>query len=244
MNAKIKDEQLGLLIDLQEIVQEIQKLKQLKEKIPKEIEHEHQVFEKISDEIKQIEEKIKENQKEQRSKEIETRSAKDRLIVSKEKLPSVKTNKEYSALLHEIENLNSKIDRQEDIELELMESIEENQKECKKKLKEKDAEEKKFLDVKERKGEELEKLNEVLEEELNQENELAGKVETKWLKHYRNLVGSRKGSVVVAIDKETCGGCYQSLMPQLSIEVRQNDSIITCPYCSRFLFAKNATGVD
>lgn len=244
MNAEIKDKQLGLLIDLQEIVQEIQKLKQLKEKIPKEIEHEHHVFKKTSDEIKQIEEKIKEVQKEQRSKEIETRSAKDRLIVSKEKLPSVKTNKEYSALLHEIENLNSKIDRQENIELELMESIEDSEKECKNKLKERDAEEKKFLDIKVRKGEELEKLNEVLEEELNQENELAGKVETKWLKHYRNLVGSRKGSVVVTTDKDTCGGCHQSLMPQLSIEVRQNDSIIMCPYCSRFLFSKNATGVD
>ena len=54
MNTTIKDKQLELLIDLQEIAKEIQKLTQLKEKIPQEIENERQVYEKIKKEVNQL----------------------------------------------------------------------------------------------------------------------------------------------------------------------------------------------
>ena len=244
MNTTIKDKQLELLIDLQEIAKEIQKLNQLKERIPQEIENERQIYEKIKKEANQLKETIENEKKEQRNKELETLSAKDNLINTKEKLPNLKTNKEYAALVQEIENLKKKIYTLEDGELELMESIEKNQKDYERKLKEQEMEEQKFLEIKKRKEEDLKKLNKLLEEELNQKNELAERIETKWLTHYEKLLAVRKRLVVVPIDKETCGGCHCSLMPQLSLEVRRNDSVITCPHCSRFLFSEQATGVD
>lgn len=244
MNSAIKDKQLESLIVLQEIDQEIQKLNQLKEKIPREIEQKKQIFEKINNEINQLKDKIERAKKERRSKELETQSVKDLLNNTKGKLPSVKTNKEYSALLQEIANSKNKINSLEENEIDLMESIEESEKEYEKKLKEKNAEEQKFLEVKKRKEEELEKINKLLEEELNQRNELAEQIETKWLEHYKKVIKIRKGLAVVAIDNNTCHGCYRGLIPQLSIEIRKNDSIITCPYCSRFLFSEQMTGVD
>lgn len=244
MNVIVKDKQLELLIGLQEIDQEIQKLNRLKEKIPGEIEREKQIFKKIDSEEKQLKEKIDQAQKMRRSKEQETQSVKENLVKTKEKLPSVKNNKEYSALLQEIENFEHKIISEEDAEIELMESIEKYQEEYSEKLKEKNEEEQKFIEIKRRKGEDLEKLNKLLEEESNHKNELIGGVETKWLSHYEKVTSLRRGQAVVVIDNDTCQGCYQSLMPQLSIEVRKNDSIITCPYCSRFLFSEKVTGVD
>lgn len=244
MNSAIKDKQLELLVGLQEIDQEIQKLNQLKEKIPREIEQEQQLFEKINNEINQLKDIIEQAKKERRSKELETQSVKDFLSKTKDKLPGVKTNKEYSALLQEISNLKNKINSLEENEIDLMESIEEREKEYEKKLKEKNAEEQKFLEVKKRKEEELEKINKLLEEELSQRNELAEQIETKWLEHYKKVIKFRKGPAVVVIDNDTCHGCYCSLIPQLSIEIRKNDSIITCPHCNRFLFSEQMTGVD
>ncbi len=243
MNTAIKDKQLELLISLQEIDKEIKKLNQLKEKIPEEIERERQIFEKINSEINQLNEKIEQAKKERRSKELETQSVTDLINNTKGKLPNVKTNKEYSAVLQEIENSKSKIDSLEEEEIKLMENIEEYQKEYEWKLKEKEEEEKFFFEIKKRKEEELEDVNNRLEKELHYKNDLAVKIESKWFKYYEKVMNARNGLAVVTIEKDTCCGCYRSLRPQLSIEIRQNDSIITCPYCSRFLFSEQMTGV-
>ncbi len=243
MNTTIKDKQLELLISLQEIDKEIKKFNQQKEKIPEDIERERQIFEKINSEINQLNDKIEQAKKERRSKELETQSTTDLLNNTKEKLPNVKTNKEYSAVLQEIENLKSKIDSLEEAEIKLMENIEECQKEYDQKLKEKEEEEKKYLEIKKIKEDELEDLNKRLEMELNNKKELATKIENKWFKYYEKVIDARNGLAVVTIEKDTCCGCHRSLRPQLSIEIRQNDSIITCPYCSRFLFSEQMTGV-
>ncbi len=243
MNTTIKDRQLELLISLQKIDKEIKIFNQQKEKIPEEIERERQVFEKINSEINQLNGKIEQAKKERRSKELETQSTTDLLNNTKEKLPNVKTNKEYSAVLQEIENLKSKIDYLEEEEIKLMENIEECQKEYEQKLKEKKEEEKKYLEVKKRKEDELENLNKHLGKELNHRKELATKIESKWFKYYEKVMDARDGLAVVKIEKNTCCGCHRSLRPQLSIEIRQNDSIIKCPYCSRFLFSEQMIGV-
>ncbi len=243
MNTTIKDKQLELLISLQKIDKEIKKFNQEKEMIPEEIERERQIFEKINLEINQLNEKIEQAKKERRSKELETQSTTDLLNNTKVKLPNVKTNKEYSAVLQEIENLKSKIDSLEEAEIKLMENIEECQKEYDQKIKEKEEEEKKYLEIKKRKEDELEDLNKRQEKELNQKKELATKIESKWFKYYEKVMDARNGQAVVAIEKNTCGGCHRSLRPQLSLEVRQNDSIITCPYCNRFLFSEQMIGV-
>ena len=244
MSTAIKDKQLELLISLQEIDQEIQKFNKLIESIPEEIERERKIFEKINTEINESKEKIEQAKKDRRSKELETQSTKEKLINSKNKLPEVKTNKEYSAILQETENLNNKINSMEEEEIELMENIEEAEKEYKIKLEEKKAEEQKFSSIKNEKEGELEKINKRLEEEINQKNALTDQVESKWFEHYKKVMNLRKGLAVVAIDKNTCYGCHHSLMPQLSLEVRKNDSIITCPHCSRFLFSEQTTGAD
>ena len=151
MNTTIKDKQLELLISLQKIDKEIIKFNQQKEKIPEEIERERQIFEKINLEINQLNEKIEQTKKERRSKELETQSTTDLLNNTKIKLPNVKTNKEYSAVLQEIENLKSKIDSLEEAEINLMENIEECQNEHDQKLKEKEEEEKNILILKKEK---------------------------------------------------------------------------------------------
>lgn len=244
MNPAIKDKQLELLIALQEIDKEIQKLTHLKENIPREIEQVRLVFEKINNEIAQLEDKIEQAKKEQRSIELETHTVKDLLANTREKLPSVKTNKEYSAILQETENLKNKINSLEENEIALMESIEANEGEHQKKLSEKNREEQKFQEVKKRKEGELEKIEKLLEEENSQRNELVGKIETKWSNHYTKVVKIRKGPAVVTIDKDTCQGCHSRLIPQLSIDVRQNNSVITCTYCSRFLFSETNSRQD
>lgn len=244
MNTTTKDKQLEFLIGLQEIDKEIKRLNQLKEKIPEEIERERQIFEKTNSEIDQLNEKIEQTKKERRSKELETQTVTDLLSNAKTKLPNVKTNKEYSAVLQETENLKNKIVSLEEEEIKLMENIEECQKDHKRKLKEKEEEEKKYLEIKKRKEEELEDLNKHLGKELQHKNELAAKIESKQLKYYEKVMNARNGLAVVPIEKDTCCGCHRSLRLQLSIEIRQNDSIITCPYCSRFLFSEQMTGVD
>lgn len=52
---------------------------------------------------------------------------------------------------------------------------------------------------------------------------------------YERLVASRDGRAVVAILKNACGGCYRAQPPQLLQEARRRDRILTCDGCGRML---------
>ena len=37
---------------------------------------------------------------------------------------------------------------------------------------------------------------------------------------------------------EACSGCYMSIPPQVFVNVKKNENIITCPNCGRILYYK------
>ena len=62
------------------------------------------------------------------------------------------------------------------------------------------------------------------------------KIEKRLLTAYiRIRKGVRNGLAVVAIQRESCGGCFNRIPPQRQIDVESHKKIIVCEFCGRIL---------
>ena len=147
----------------------------------------------------------------------------------------VKDNKQFRALLSEIEFLSRKIDEAETRILEIHEAMDvENNllRETQRRIDdEKDAliEER---DVLEKRLEENTSRLAVLERE---KAAISGRLSDGVSRFYGRILDGRGDTGVANLVGDVCQGCFSRMPPQKAHEVRRNDRIITCEACGRIL---------
>ena len=153
------------------------------------------------------------------------------------KLYEVKTNKEYSAVLAEIEGAKVEKGRLEEEILglmELQERLGRDVVEGETKLRPQEAEAR----VQEAAAaEELRALELDLEAARSERESVARDVPRDILTQYGRLLRVRGGLAVALVGVSgTCSGCRVTLTPQRFNEVRQSSQILVCENCGRFLY--------
>ena len=86
-------------------------------------------------------------------------------------------------------------------------------------------------------------LSKITEETAKEEAELntkrataANAVESRLLTAYERIRGSFKnGLAVVAIERDSCGGCYNMVPPQRQSDIRLRKKMIVCEHCGRIM---------
>ena len=171
-----------------------------------------------------------------RSLERDIADLEARIKRSKQKEREVKSNREYHALLKEIQDLQEEIRSKEDQVLELMEKIETYQSELKvmekevaRKKKEVEAQKTKLQEESDRVSDKIARLN-ALQEEIR------AKIDPSLLRKWDFLVEKRKGVAVAPVEKGTCQVCHLNIPPQRFIELQRDENILTCPHCHRFIY--------
>jgi uncharacterized protein len=154
----------------------------------------------------------------------------------KEQLDGVKTNKEYTALQHEIEGVGQAIRQIEDhilTHMEEAEQIKARQDEAQNAL---DREEKIILEDKKVVERQVEQLRNELEQLQSQRQKWINQVPDEVMEVYDRASTARKGVGMAEAKNAMCMECHMRIRPQLFQEIKRNDSIITCESCSRILF--------
>jgi predicted nucleic acid-binding Zn-ribbon protein len=150
-------------------------------------------------------------------------------------LMDVKTNKEYTAVLHEIEGVERDIKAREDVILEEMEKAEGLAQDVKREEAEFKAVE---ADAKREKGE-LDTRTASLGAEAQrlgkEHDEVAGSVPEELLALYAR-VAKQRGTGVAEAQEGMCQSCHVRMRVQIWVEVRKNEQIFQCESCSRVLF--------
>jgi len=150
-------------------------------------------------------------------------------------LLDVKTNKEYQAMLHEIELLKSKRSDRETLVLEYFEREETLAAQVKHE-EQRIAEEEHKLKAGEA---ELEREAATLDQTIHSlrvdRDQVRPSIPTPLLARYDRLAGSRNGIAVAEVRKGACGACFTALTPQAMQEVRRNDAVLQCESCGRIL---------
>lgn len=188
-------------------------------------------------ELEAARKKVLEIEAHRKELELEVNGLKERIAKYSNQQLQTKKNEEYKALTNEIAGCQKQILGLEDQQIECMEKTEaanrvvaeaqkvadEAQKDLENNIGDLDEREKNLSD-------ELEKLE-------SEREELAEAVtDANALRTYERLIDNKGGKVVVGIQHGNCGGCHMTLPKQISVMVRGNQEVVTCPLCARILF--------
>ncbi len=229
-------EQLELLWELQKIDLALKRIKEEKERFPKETKKldERQNMEK--EKIQKEREKIEALEKERRQKERHLNTEQEKIKRAEGRMLEVKTNKEYQALLSEIETIKEATNRLEEEILQILEEVDELKKDLLKREKEVTSAIEKIEKEKRKIQEKMEQDDRLWKEQKERREVLSKQLESGLFKLYNTLKEKRQGIGVVDVKKETCQGCFVNIPPQMFIEVQKNSSLIRCPNCNRILY--------
>jgi len=231
----LKDKLL-VLIQLQECDNRIEKILQAKEQGPPRIQKLEDEVRVMESQFKADEDQIEVFRKDRRVLEREIQELDGKIEKSSTKLTQIKSNKEYTAALKEIDDLKTIKFQTEEKAIQIMETAEERELKCKdhkdtlKTLKdkcEKDKEEiKKDLLA-------LERDLEALEKERNQ---LCSDFDQSLLKKYLFLRERKGGLAISSVVTGVCQTCHMGIPPQKFNELLRGIDLMTCPHCNRIIY--------
>jgi len=231
----LKD-QLKLLWELQKIDLELKAIKEEKDRYPREIKKldERQKVEK--ERIQKEREKVESLEKTRRQKEGHLNAEQEKIKRAEGRMSEVKTNKEYQALLTEIDVLKEANSRMEEEILQVMDEIDDLKKNLSKREKEMGGTLEKIEGERKKLQEKMVLGEKAWNEQVERREVLSKQIESRLVKLYTTLKEKRQGVGVVSVENETCQGCFVNVPPQMFIEVQKNNALIRCPHCNRILY--------
>ncbi len=176
--------------------------------------------------------------KERKSLESLLKDAETKVTKLKEKIPEIKTNKEYHALLKEIDTAGQEKSDMEEKILILLERLDELKAIRTVKENEVKEEEKVFNREKEIIEKDFSQLTEMLKELESHKAGIVSQLDLKLFSEYNRLLADKKGLAVVSVKDEHCLGCHMRIPPQIFAEIKKNDKISYCLNCKRILYWK------
>ncbi len=223
------------LMKLQEYDNRLDVLQLQKGDLPALIENlENDLHEKKT-KIEELGERIEKLQSDRRMFEKEVDASKAQLKKFEDQLYQVQNNKEYDAISLEIDTKKVEIENLENKIIQTLEDEEDLKKETTDLEEEIKQIEKQLADSKK----ELEEINQHTKEEesrlVGEREKVARRLDDRYLRRYERIRNAKNGIAVAPINRGSCGGCFSQLPPQLLVEVRKSDRIITCEFCGRIL---------
>ena len=231
------DVQLQTLINLQAIDTRIAGLEADAARLPREIAAIHAAVEAAKKDAEQAKARLGAAKKDQRAKEKDLEVVQGKRAKNEARLYEVKTNKEYSAVLIEIEEIKQEKARMEEEVLVLMEAQERltsDIREAEARFKQRESE---GRSQEATLTEQLRGIEADLAGVRTERKELASKLPRNILADYDRILRARAGLALVPVTKPNfCGACRMTITPQRLQELRAQSSLIPCESCGRYLY--------
>lgn len=228
-------EDLELLMKMQGIDYDLGELERSKEYIP-------DMMDNLRRELQESEKLFRDTETElelstvlQKNLELEVAALQENLKKLQSQMMAIKTNKEYDALVAQIDAVKESVGEKETKLLETIEKIESlstNIDDYKKKAGDIEDQNKKQLDILQEK---MDSVGEKIQKKENERQEIAVNVSKRTMSIYNRVRKVRGGMVVVPVRKRACGACYKALPPHLIQELKRGQKIIGCDNCGRLL---------
>jgi len=170
------------------------------------------------------------------AREVDLRSVEEKIAKFNGQLNMVKTNKEYSALQHEIMGQKANKSRIEDEILTMMDQMEKDRqdlqdlKEAARKAR-KEGEEKKAAMARA-----IEDADARVERLESERAELAGRIPAPLIEPYERLRKKGDGQAMAACHNFVCTGCRMALTANTVNRLMAGDELVYCHSCGRILY--------
>ena len=228
-------EDLELLMQMQSIDYDLGELERSKEYIPDMMDNLKRELETSEKLFENTQSSLEESRIAQKNFELEISSLQENLKKLQGQMMSIKTNKEYDALVSQIDTVKESINEKETSLLETIENIEklsENFEEYKTKADDAKSQNSKQLEILQEK---MDSVGDKIKAKESERNQVAVKVPRRMMSIYQRVRKVRGGMVVVSVRKRACGACYKALPPHRIQELKRGDQVIACDSCGRLL---------
>jgi len=233
---KITRDQIELLIELQQQEAAIAKVQSEINELPLKIEQIVSGLKEFEEEILIKKESLSELKKVYRSYDAEIQANQARVKKREEQLRLVTTNKEYQAILKEIDEIKKLSSRIEDETIQCLENLDVAENEVKEK-------EEKYLTeaaaVNQQKSvfeADADSERRSLDELLAQRDDISIKIDPEMIKQYEFVKSYARGIAIVQVKDCICMGCNMNIPPQMYNELHRENELKTCPHCHRMLY--------
>lgn len=224
------------LISLQNLDSEIKHLTVFLDGIPSVLEEIHKKIEAGSKDVAQAKEKLVQNQKKRREQEGKVKDLKAQITKYKRQLNEVKTNKEYTTLLKEIDEAQHAVDAVEEgiiSEMLAADDIEEEIRAASQRHKQEEANMLKEQDLLQQKKAEMQ----ARVEKLTAEKEaLLPQIPSDQINLYQRISAKKSGVALSPVNGDFCSMCHMRIRPQVLNELRDTRKLILCENCGRILY--------
>lgn len=227
---------LDKLLELQIIDYDLGELERSKEYLPDMMDNLKHEISEAQLKFETAKSGLEENKLKQKNLELEIGTKEAELQKFQQQMMSIKTNKEYDALVSEIDNIKSNISS---FETELLETIdlisnfEKNIAEYEEKYRFINDNNTKQLDILQQK---IDSIGDKVSAKNSERKALSSSIPRQLISIYDRVRHGKGGSAVVAVKKRACGACYKAQTPKKIQDIRKGDRLFTCDNCGRLLY--------
>jgi predicted nucleic acid-binding Zn-ribbon protein len=229
--------ELEKLIDLQKTDTNIRRLKKAIETADQRRAEIEQEFEKHASSIREIQATRDKAQAERNELEKQIAENKTYLERADRNLKHAQNQKEYETAMRETDALQKQIGTLETEVLEKITAVEEVEKTLEERAEEINSLQSKRETAVSKFDKEIEKARAEFKSETAKRQEIFVTLPKNLASVYdRFATRSKDGIAVAEVVNGSCSACFMSLRPQIQMEVRRGDQIITCENCARILY--------
>ncbi len=232
-------EQIRQLISLQGIDSQIYSLRREKENIPLKLKELEEDFVKKKENLVQLEKREQELQRQRKEQELELASKEEEARKMQTQLYQLKTNKEYSAKLKEIEGVKADSSVLEDKILALMDEADKSNSEINKAKQFLAEEEKKMNAEKQKLNERSKEIEDKLRQLQAQREQVTKQINNEILSKYERVLVNRDYLAIVKVKDNACQGCFMKVSPQVINLIKMYDNLVICEVCQRILYIED-----
>lgn len=233
-------DQIRILRTMQEIMGRARLLEAEKRRIPLEVADLKSLFDEREARYLAAQQEFEQVQKDRREKERDIEEEREKVERAKAKLMAIKTNKEYYAMLKEIDQTKRATGSREEELLAVLTRYEEAEKrygETKAEAEEVGARyRERMVDVEARMAE----YDRRIAEEAARKAEVASGIEPALVRRFEMIFDRREGLAIVPARNQSCTGCHMNISPQLFNLLQREDRIYSCPNCNRIIYFEGA----
>ena len=231
-------EQMNLLKELQEIDQEISTIENSQKSYRDELELFESDAARVQGMLDELSAELALLQKDEAQLQQDLLGERDNITRVEGRLPEIQTQKEYVAVLKEIDvakKANKDLEEQLQAKQQEISSLEEDQLEKETELaglkENADARGSEITDL-------LAESNKILEKRKETRESVAKDLPAALLRKYQTLFKRRGGLALAQASNGACLGCNMALPPQQYNSLLRVNDIQTCPHCNRLLYVE------
>jgi len=176
--------------------------------------------------------------------ELELRGREEQVSRCRVGLNTAKTNKEYAAILTQINTLKADNAKLEEEILRIMQEVDALNVDAEKLKGAMESEEKRLEEITRSSEQEIERLEGMLADLTAKRAEAARAIPPEALAAFDRVADTYDGEAMAQVEihgnkppyRYVCGGCYMSLNPEHANALRVRDEIRTCDNCRRILY--------